>query len=113
MQNAEREDASGNPAEAMALREEHWAGSTWATAPEERAPRARTRALRLTIFCLEAVGEWDNDFCQVLTGRGPTAAFGEIQSTTYIDFGMDDKNPGDNSNYVQGERKMSSSIPIV
>lgn len=68
MQNAEREEESGKPAEAMALREEHWAGSTWATTPEERAPRARTRDLRLTIF--EAVDEWNNDFLPGVNKEG-------------------------------------------
>lgn len=82
MQNAERETESGNPAEAMALREEHWAGSTWAMTPEERAPRARTRALRLTIF--EAADEMEELFCQELTGKGSTAGFeGDPKYTLY------------------------------
>lgn len=111
MQNAEREEESGNPAEAMAVREEHWAGSTWATTPEERAPRARTRALKLTIF--EAVDVWNNDFCQELTRKRSTAGFGEIQSAPYMHFWMNHRDPRDNSNHVQEERNMSLSIPIV
>lgn len=58
MQKAEREEELGNPAEAMALREEHWAGSTWATTPEERAANATTMALKLTIFMFKDV--WNN-----------------------------------------------------
>lgn len=81
MQNAERETASGSPAEAMALREEHWAGSTWATTPEERAPRARTRALRLTIF--EAVDEWNMSLPGVNWERINSSAWGDPKYTLY------------------------------
>jgi hypothetical protein len=49
VQKEEREEESGKPAEAMALREEHWALSTWAATPEERSPRAMAMALRLYI----------------------------------------------------------------
>lgn len=59
MQKAERDEESEKPAEAMALRQAHWAGSTWASTPDEMTPRARAIALRLNI--VDVVGRADNE----------------------------------------------------
>jgi hypothetical protein len=109
VQKAEREDESGNPAEAMALREEHWAGSTWATTPEKRAMTATTITLRLIILMLLDV--WNNVLPEVHRERINNWVWEGMRSTSYMEFLLNDNVSRDNSNYSHGQKMRFDLYP--